>query len=203
MCRAISILSVSFTANVGRVEGWAAGITPGTPAIPSPRRSSFYGTPKSARWPITPSPKPVSPSDLLAQGYSQFIVPLPPLRTTSDFHEKEGSDAFSSVPRVRSRTKSLVAEPKPNRLRSLSFRKPVPHGSTAEMPPLPSPPPHSKHASRKAKSTPQTRYGPILAPGGGAGAFSLEQEAAFSQMMGGGSQSKNVQRVVDQHARAT
>lgn len=194
---------------LSNIERWAASIAPGTPAVPSPLRSSFHETPKSTRWPITPSPKPVSPSDLLALGYSQYIVPLPNLRTKSDSLKKRGSEGFTSVPRVRPRTKSFAIEEgtqvKPNRLRSFSFRNPAPHviASTEMPPPVPPLPTSSKRAARKPKSTPQSRYGPILAPGGGAGAFSLEQEAAFAQMMGGGSQSKNVQRVVDRHAQAT
>lgn len=192
------------------VRQWAARVAPGTPSAPSPRRSSFYGTPKSAPFannpPFTPSPKPVSPLDLLAQGYTQFIVPLPPLRTASDFHEKRDSDALLPLPRVRPRTKSLAnvehKEGKQNRLRSSSFRKAAPHVITENMPPLP-PLPSSKHASRKPKSTPQSRYGAILAPGGGAGGLPLEQEVALSQMMGGGSHAKNVQRVVERHARET
>ncbi|KAI5117146.1 hypothetical protein M0805_000073 [Coniferiporia weirii] len=267
-------VSVSVSDSLSSIAKWAAQIAPGSPPAPSPRSSSFYGSFTSRTphrrasisanflnlWespssrPHTPAPKPVSPRDLLAQGYTSFVVHLPSLDRARESEPESPSPTSKrvhpplplSAHHPRERTKSLshtrsrsprpaADEEKPKsltRLRSFSLKgkKAAMHmlssksSSVAVAPPVPALPNHMSYSkssarppsrssssraenpssrSSKTKSTPHTRYGALLAPGGGAGALPLAQEVALSQMLDGGSLDANVRRVTARHARDT
>lgn len=207
-------VSVSVQDSLSSIAKWASQVAPGSPPAPTPRTSSFYGslTPLTSRrlssFLGTPSPKPVSPGDLVAQGYTSFVVHLPSLESPSPSAFRH-RPSFGQGSRARQRTKSLSEEKsKPlSRLRSLSVKaKKVtpPMPSIKAVPPVPPLPVHGRARSSsksKVKSTPQTRYGALLAPGNGAGALPVAQEIALSQMLDGGSLDANVRRVQDRHAR--
>lgn len=207
-------VSVSVQDSLSSIPKWASQVAPGSPPAPSPRSSSFYGsfTPLTSRrfssFLGTPSPKPVSPSDLLAQGYTSFVVHLPSLESPSPSgFVRKSSPAQTS--QARQRTKSLSEEKsKPlSRLRSLSFKTKQSNSampSIKAIPPVPPLPAHGRARSSsksKVKSTPQARYGALIAPGNGAGALPLAQEIALSQMLDGGSHDANVRRVQERHTR--
>ena len=198
-------VSVSLSESLASISAWASQIVPGAPpSSPSPRRSSFYSlspkatsrSPKTPHrrslsatffnfrdsplaQPQTPAPKPVSPADLLAQGYTSIFVHLPSRHRGSDYAESipesptPPDDKLTKAPlflpraQPRPRTKSASAEKredKPlttsfNRLRSLSFKAKKSKTSDAmgfTMPPVPPLPSHKSSAhptSPRSKSS--------------------------------------------------